>query len=513
MQSVSDAFTAEAKAPSRQIAQSVQVAWKKDFRAGITFFTIGVSTIGGSDIIPGPAGVQSAWNKYLYEDETDRVMSLGYERSLREPVGGVSKALADVELDNTSGRYLPEYMGGDSAISTAILPRRPIIINTGFHFDGVDQSIPQFVGVLNKAPRIDIRGRKVELSAVDFMDYLANKRVSETAMFTNTRSDVLMEQFLTDLGFGTSQYELDQGRQTIAFLLLEKDEVYLDVMNKLTEAELGYFWQNEEGKLIFANSVHWDNAPHNEPVTTIFTPEVIEAQAPNEDHIINVAEVKANPRAKQPNQLVFKLGSSIEIGPGLSHELFVDFDDPMLSIDVPAYIANTESDGSGSDVTSSVALVTNGEFARAAKYTFTNNTAADAFITDMTIYGRPAKITEEIYERQNIDSSVTAFEERRYLIENDLIQSQSQATTLAASLLIDYSVPEKLQEITIKARPDLELGDLISWQGRQYTVWGISVGMSPSSGFTQTLKLLRRNTLSYFTIGVSTIGGGDIIAP
>src|SRR5688572_8260801 len=99
MQSVPSGFTAEARASSRQVAQSVQVAWKKDFRVGITFFTIGVSTIGGNDIIPGPAGIQSAWNKYLYEDETDQVIDISVERSLREPVGGVSKALADVTLD------------------------------------------------------------------------------------------------------------------------------------------------------------------------------------------------------------------------------------------------------------------------------------------------------------------------------------------------------------------------------------------------------------------------------
>lgn len=513
MQSVSDAFTAEATAKSRQVVQNTQVAWKKDFRSGITLFTIGVSTIGGSDIIAGPAGIQSAWNRYLYDNESDKVLSLSYERSLREPVGGVSKALADVELDNTSGRYLPDYMGGTSAIFTAILPRRPIIINAGFHYDGVDQTIPQFVGVLRQSPKIDIRHRTADLAAIDFIDFLANKRITQTAMFTATRSDVLMEMFLNDLGFSTAQYELDEGRQTIGFLLAEKNEVYLDIMNKLVEAELGYFWQNEEGKLIFANALHWDNAPHNEVATTIFTSEVIDAIAPDEDHIINVAEITANPRARQSNQLVWKLGGAIEIGAGLSHELFVDFDDPMLEIDTPLYLANSEIDGSGSDVTSSVSIITNGEFAKSAKYTFTNNTAASAYITEMTINGRPAKVTEEVYQRQQISASVTAYEERRYPIENDLIQSQAQAETLAASILLDYAFPEKLQEIVIKARPELQLGDLVSWQGRHHRVWSIQAELSPSAGFTQRLKLLQRNVLSYFTIGVSTIGGPSVIAP
>lgn len=513
MQTVPSGFTAEAKATSRQVAQSVQVAWKKDFRAGITFFTIGVSTIGGNDIIPGPAGIQSAWNRYLYENETDKVIAISVERSLREPVGGVSKALADVTLDNTSGRYLPDHLGGTSSIFTAILPRRPIIINAGFELNGVDQTVPQFVGVLRRSPKIDIRGRKADLAAVDFIDFLANKRMQQTAIYTDTDSDVLMQTFLTDLGFATAQYELDAGRQNIRFLLVEKDDVYLDVMNKLVEAELGYFWQNEEGKLIFANSIHWDSAPHNVPVTTIYTADVIEAVAPDEDHIINTAEIKAKPRAKQPNQLVFTLGASIEIGAGLSHELFVDFDDPMLEIDNPEYLANTAQNGSGTDVTSSVTLQINGEFAQSAKYTLTNTTAATAYITELTINGRPAKVTEEIYEQAKISSSVTAFEERRYTLDNDLVQSESQAETLAANLLLDYATPEKLQEITIKARPEIELGDMISWQGRHYRVWGYETGISASAGFVQRLKLLQKNVLTYFTIGTSTIGGPDVIAP
>lgn len=513
MQTAPSAFTAEAKDSVRKPAHSVQVAWKKDYRAGISFFTIGVSTIGGADIIPGPAGVQSAWNRYLYDDESAYAKSVSFERTLKLPVGGVGKALADVELENTTGRYLPDYMGGTSSIYTAILPRRPIILNTGFNISGVDQTLPGFVGVLRRQPKVDVGARKAELAAEDFMGFLENKRVDQTSMYTDTRSDVLMETFLQAQGFGTAQYELDEGRQTIKFLLLESGMTYSDIMSKLIEAEGGQFYQDEEGKLIFENRIHWDTSPHNQIVQTIYTSDVLEAINPNEDHIINTVQVKAKPRAKQPNQLVFKLGASIEIGAGLTHEMFVDFDDPMLSIDTPIFLANTESDGSGSDVTASVTLSIGGEFAKSAKYRFGNGTAATAYITEMTIYGRPAKVTEEIDTTRDIDSSVTAFEERRYVLENDLVQSQSQAETLADTILLDHAAPNKLQEIVIRARPHLQLSDLISWQGKEWRIWGIATQLDPSNGFIQRLKLLQRQTLEYFTIGVSTIGGGDVIAP
>lgn len=513
MQTVSSAFTAEARDKVRTPAQSVQVAWKKDFRSSITFFTIGVSTIGGPDIIPGPQGINSAWNKYLYEDESSNVMGLSYERSYNLPVGGVSKALADVDLDNTTGRYLPDYMGGTSAIFTAILPRRPMIINTGFKVDGVDQTLPQFVGLLRRQPEVSVRDRQARLAGVDFIDYVSNKRADRTTMYTGQRSDVLMETFLSQLGFSTAQYDLDEGRQTINFLLLETDDKYIDVLDKLAKAEGGQIYQDEEGRIIFENRVHWDSSPHNSVVATIYTADVIQSKVPGEDQIINVVEIKGKPLAKQINQLVFSLGASIEIGAGLDKELFVNFDDPMLQVNTPFYTANTVSDGSGSDVTSSVTIKSSDVFARSAKYTFTNATAATAYITDLTIYGRPAKLQEDINQRSEIDSSVTAFEERIYTMENDFIQSRSQAESLASTILLDYATPNKLQEITILAKPYLQMGDLIAWQGKDWRIWGISSRLDPSYGFVQELKLLQREALSYFTIGVSTIGGGDVIAP
>lgn len=513
MQSVSSAFTAESLDRTRKPVQSTQVSWKKDYLSSIGFFTIGVSTIGGNSIIPGPTGLQSAWNRYKFSDESDYVTQLSYERSLRFPVGGVSKSLADVRVDNTSGRFLPDYMGGRSELFTAILPRRPMIINTGFEVNGTDQTIPQWVGVFDKSPKIDVRSKTADFAGVDFVDYLGNKRIDQSAMYTGVTSDYLIERFLIQLGMSTAQYSLDAGRQTINFLLLEQGETFLGVINKLVEAENGQFYQNEEGKLLFENRTHWDNAPYNSVVETIRTADVLEASSPDESHLINVVEVKAKPRAKQVNQLVFALGAAIELQASTTTEFFISFDDPMLSIDVPTFLANTASDRSGSNVTSSVTIQSTDKFAKSVKYVFNNATAATAFITDLTVYGRPAKATEAIFERQELSSSVTAYDEQKLTISNDLIQSRTQAETIANTILLDYAVPQNLLELEVRAKPQRQLGDLVSWQGRQWRIWGVKTKLVPSVGNVQRLKMLQRNALSYFTVGVSTIGGSDIIAP
>ena len=185
----------------------------------------------------------------------------------------------------------------------------------------------------------------------------------------------------------------------------------------------------------------------------------------------------------------------------------------MLALDNPVYIANTISDGSGTDVSSSIQLKSYSKFARAAKIVLRNNTSATAFVTSLTTYGRPAKVSKEIYTRVKDDSSITACEERPFVIDNEYIGSDSWANSFGQMVLNDYSEPENLQELVIRALPELQLGDLISWQGRYWRVYGIKTNIDPNDGFVQTLKLLQRTITSYFRIGISTIGGSDKIAP
>lgn len=512
MLSASSAFTAEAKDVTRKIVQSVEVAWKKDYQPGITFFTIGVSTIGGADLIAGPQGVQSAWTSYLYEDESTNVTGIDYERSLQMPQGGVSKAVANVSLGNTSGRYTPQFMGGSSALFTAVhKPMRPMIINAGFETEGVEDMLPQFVGVTD-TPEIDTRNKEVEIQATDFLEFLSNRFVDDTSIYTGVRSDELMETLLQAQGLATSQYDLDVGINRINFALVEKGTRLIEVLNKIVQAEYGHLYQDEEGVIRFENRQHWDADPHNAVSQVIYTPDVIDSQFPGDDHIVNVVEINTDLRAKQANQVIFSLGTTLTMPPGDS-TLFVDFTDPILEADAPVYIANSLEDGTGANKTSAVIVKSTDLFAQAAKYVLTNTSLNTIYITSFTVSGRPAKVYSELYYRAGDDSSVTAYEERPLVINNDYIQDQSWAASLAQLILNDFSDPENLQTITIRARPQLQLGDLISWQSRNWRIFGIKTQLRPSIGFVQELQLLQRTINSYFRIGISTIGGADKIAP
>lgn len=516
MQSVSSAFTAEETDTTRKIAHSLLVSWKKESTLGSRTFTIGVSLIGGNDIIGINPGAIGSPGNYSYFDESTYVKSLAWERGLNMPVGGLVKGLAEAELENTSGRFLPGYMGGNSELHTAILPRRPFIINAGFNFEGIDQTIPQFSGILTRQPEVNIRDRTVRLTGSDYIDFFQNRYLDQEVMFTGQRTDQVLENLLLGEGLSTAQYELDIGINTIPFGLYERGTKYWDIFNELAQAENGQVYQDEEGILRFENRQHWDNSPHNSVQKIIYTAEVLEAIAPSDDHIINVVEIKSQIRAKQINQEVFTLGAAVELPVASDTQLFVDFEDPLLSLDTPTsadWRAWTNNDGTGTEITSSITLKNISVFARSAKLVFTNSSGSAGYLTSLVLNGRPAKIVSDLYYRNQDDSSVTAYEERALTIENQYIQSLSWAESLSLMIFQDYADPEGLQKITILANPEIQIGDLISWQGRHWRIYHIRTALDPSVGFVQDLIMLRRDTRTFFKIGISTIGGIDAIAP
>lgn len=514
MQTVASGWTAEERDSVRRIAQNTQISWHKDSVIGNRTFTIGVSTIGGNDAIGINPGAVGSPANYRYFDESNYVTDLSWEHGLNMPVGGLSMGLGEVNLSNTTNRFTPRYMGGSSELYTAIQPGKPVLINAGFNYNGVDQTLPQFSGVVSEQPVIDQRSKQAHLKLTDYIGYFQNKFLDHAEVFTSQTTDVVMQRLLVDnLGMNTAQFDLDTGINTIPFGFFPSGARFSDIFNELAQAEAGHFYQDETGVFKFENRQHWDNAPYTQVQRVITTAQVIQAESPNLDHLINVVEVKANVRQKQPVQTVFTLSTPVALYASGDTSMFVSFEDPILSLDTPtSFTANTASDGSGTNITSSISVRYMDVFAQTAKITFTNSSISTGFLTSLTLTGRPAKISTSIYYQGKAGHSITAYQEKPITIENDFIQSQTWAESLAQLLLNDFSSIENLQRISIRAMPELQLGDLISWQGRYWRIYDIKTTLNPSDGYVQELLLLQRTITTYFRIGISTIGGTDKIA-
>lgn len=521
MQSVSAAFTAEERDTVRKIAHSALVSWKKQSTLGNRTFTIGTSLIGGNDIIGINPGAIGSPGNYKYFDESPYILDMSWERGLNLPTGGLSKALAEVTLDNTSGRFTPRYMGGNSELFTAQPLRSPMILSAGFNF-GVDITVPQFAGVITEQPQLDTRQKTYHIRGADYIDFFQNRFLDKEVMFTAQRTDQVMQTLLGTLGMTTAQFDLDMGINFIPFGLFEKGTRFSDIFDQLAQAEYGNFYQDESGIFKFDNRQHWSNAPYTTVQRIILTGQVIQAESPNTDHLVNVVEINSNLIQKQPLQTVFTLPalSSIQVPAGGDIEQFFEFQDPVLALTDPSnggansfFVANTVNDGTGTDMTSSISVKNIGTFAKAVKYRFHNTSENSVYITQFVLAGRVAKNIGTLYYREKDDSSVTAYQERVLSIDNPYIQDPVWAGSLSRMILDDFSDVEKLQKITIRAIPELQLGDLVSWQGRYWRIFDTKSQSSPSNGYTQELTMLQRSTKAYFRIGISTIGGSDMIGP
>jgi hypothetical protein len=521
VQSVAAGWTAEERDSVRKIAENFQVSWHRQSTLGNRTFTIGVSTIGGNDAIGINPGALGSPANYRYFNESAYVTSLSWERGLNMPTGGLSEALAEATLDNTSGRFTPRYMGGRSELYTAILPNRPMLISAGFNF-GVDQTIQQFAGIVKKQPQVDQRSKSVLLQGNDYVDYFQHKYLDNTVMWTGLRTDQALTNVATQVGMNTAQYDFDYGINVIPFAVFNSGTKFSDIIHQLVEAENGHFYQDENGIFKFHNRQWGDSSPYNQVQRVIATAQVIEAQSPNDDHIINVVEITGSVYQKQPLQLLFSLpaGTSISIPANGTTDQFFQFQDPVLQLTEPTnggdlsfYAGNTQPDNSGTDATSSIQVKNLGLFSQAVKYRLTNTSSQIVYLTQFALSGRVAKKTSNLYYREQDDSSVTAYQERALQINNDFIQNPDWAKSYARMILNDFSDAEHLQTITIRALPELQLFDLISWQGRYWHIYNIKSKLDPSVGYVQELLLLQRTITTYFRIGISTIGGGDRIAP
>lgn len=537
MQSVNAAFTAEAKDRTRLPKHALNVSWKKATNTANRTFTIGVSAIGGSDLIDLEASGFGSPSDYRYDDESDYATRLEWERQLSLPLGGISKAGGEFALDNNSQRFTPDYMGGSSALFTAVgLPRRPFVINAGFKVNGVDTMLPQFSGLTAKPPSIDISNRVLSTYGFDFLDFLSSKKVESTGVFTGVTTDYVMEQLFLDAGITTSQYDFEQGANTIPFVYFESGDSMGGIIDELVQAELGHFFQDEEGIYHFWNRYHWNVSPYNQIQHILMTSQVINQEInPQErlDSIINSVQVRGDYLQKYYDATgsyatvyyydVSDLDNLSEvplIHPSGNTEIWIEFDDPILELDPQInWFVNTMRDNEGDYIGSvglpalPVQLAKVDLFSKTAKLTFSNSSGDSGYLTYLEMFGRLVDTISSISVTRTDSASMTAYEERSITVENRFIQNTQWAELIADYILQFNAQPLDIQKLTIRALPQLQMGDLISYGGRELRILGIRGSFQASSGFIQELLVSPSNFSAndFFTIGVSTIGGEDTL--
>lgn len=527
MQVVSSNFDGQSKATRgiRALSGRLLMSFQKNYNAAITFFTIGTSTIGGGDIIKGDGSAVQEWDKYLYTEYSSRLLEYEYTRQIDEPAGGMVSAVADLTLANADRKFSPNH---DPEIGAYILPRRPIKLYAGFK----GEQIPVFGGITERIPEIDQTAQTAKFHCIDFIQMLYNTPLDSNILYTDQRTDQIISALLVVAGLTTSQFVLDTGFNVIPVAFFPKGMKVGEAIRQLVQAELGNFYQDEAGILRFEGRDFWTKAPHNTVQFTLTKANCYDISLPNIDNVINVVQVKSNVRTVLPNQKVWEFTDSgdshILVPAGGSVFVPADFTDdfgdlPVTSVDLPAnlgttsrWVANTHPDGSGDDMGASLSVASHSLVSTGYLMTLSNSSSQDIYVTLLVLYGTPAKVTTPIYLRLEDSTSVGKYEEHPFEINNDYIQDEVTANSIAQILLTAKKDPEGVRDIVIPALPQMQIGDLISLNDGDstQTFYASSiVATMASDGSKMKVRLVKRTIETYFRIGISTIGGGDKIAP
>jgi hypothetical protein len=525
MQTASSDFTDRTQADVRPVAWRMLASFQKNFDEDIDFFTIGTSTIGGTDILKGSSDVVQEWDKYDYEDFSDRVMQVEYTRSAEIPTSPLTLATADITLDNHDGLFTPGNV--NSAYVDYLVPNRPIKIHLGFK----NEFVPIFVGLTKGLPDIDESAKTVRFHAQDFLSSILNRPLPSDVIYLDYRIDEIISALLQAIGLTTSQFDLDVATTVVPFFYGPKDMKLGAALRDLAQAELGNIRMDEGGVIRFENHSSWNS---HSKVWDLTENEVKDISSPTDQGIINAVEVYARPRAVADNQIIWTLSGATLIPAGDSLTLFANFQDdfgvlPVVGVDTPVdtvpgpgetstYQTNTAIDGSGTSGT--VTFTSFDVFSTAAKLVFTNTGGADVYLTALELWGEPAKVTNDISVRVTDDMSIgtgDGFDEQPFEIRNDYIQSSSDARTIGLLVLADRAQVSSQKTMLMKGVPQAQIGDIFGYTDRNvsddaYFLTEIN-GILSTNGFTQTVKMSKRSIQTYMQIGISLIGGDDKIGP
>jgi hypothetical protein len=538
MQTTSSGYSSVVNAPFRQLTTGVLLSWLKTLASNINFFTINTSLIAGNDIIKGSSGDSvSFFDKYQYSDYATYVKNWSVDRQIGQFPFGLIMAQADVELDNTSDLFTPNY---DATIGSGILPNRPLKINLAMGQD----SLLQFTGFTGQ-PEIDVRGRSMLLHAYDVIDVINNYTFTSqsgttfSGMLTNVTTASAIQYYLGKIGFNANQYQLEASLQQPIGVVNVTDRKFGDVLRDLVEAEVGIMLADETGIIKFWNRQHFVTTSGLGYLFNITPSNAVDIKYANAP-IINDVTVTAKPRAIGPFQRVWNQGSYQTVQPGQSLTVFADFSDeygalPVTQTTTPSYSStqlntsyfstNANTDGSGAALNAFITLTSTYLFGTTYKMVFTNTGGTTIYLTALELYGTPAKVLHEISQQYVDQASIDAYGRNpanngeTLPIDNNYIQSASDALALAFTLVSQYGQPNRHFTVEIFSNPALQIGDYgkltLPSTGLTKTVWitGKTDKLNPEGNLVQILQLEERTLFTYFTINSSAIGGADVIAP
>lgn len=388
------------------------------------------------------------WNKNgsfadANEDISADVRFIRTSRGLSDLLGRIVTGQCDLILNNAGGKYSPD--NSSSPLAGNLKPFREIKIEA--IYDSTTYAMFRGFIVRYEVEPNQGRGnedqRVVHVFCADRFKVLGFKKTT-TGLLTDVKYDAIITTILDDIGVGPADRDIAPTWDTTPFASFSQRDAINALADVIAAGQFTHFIA-PDGKYTMRNR-YWGIEG---TVEATYSSTLVEFQPEyDEDDIENYVQVRSQPRKKSSTiEIVFNQTSPIQLSSGQVVTLFCEYTDPTIQIRTPIaaaemvtplagtdYLGNTASDGSGTDKTSALTVVTT-FFGETAKVVITNTDAGAVWVTKLQLRGKPVRPQSTILREASDAPSQTMYQKRDLLFENNLIAAEGVAQDLASYLL------------------------------------------------------------------------------
>lgn len=462
----------------------------------------------------------------------------------------------DLTLDNSTGVFSQD---DETQPYCGKLPPGTLVRVRMFHDDVWTQLWTGAIAEVSVAPGY-LREKTCRLTCQDMMLRLLDAEYTpelQTSVTVDAALEALLESGMVALPYdgsywvlnaetlgvgtvlhGTALTEFDTGKTTLAWVGdnagTESGTSAQGFIRHVVPAEAGgrFWWDGRAGKFKFHNR-HRDIT--NETVAAVFEAGELQSADPRfGDDLVNIVTVNYEPRrvGVAASTLYSADDAPFVLRTGQTRVFAVRYRDPdntathvgaSTVIEMVAgtdMVANTASNGGGTNMTGSVSLSFVGG-AAGARITLINNAGSNVYITTLQVRGTPLAVYNRASARAVDALSIVANERRERTLNVPAISDGDFAQEYANWLLAQFRVPvSRFASITVLANSSAAMmthavsrtvGDLItvrdSFTGhdRDYIIVGeghqVAAGGEHAHEATWVLKPV--STIGFWALGVS----------
>lgn len=380
-------------------------------------------------------------------------------------------------LDNHDGRYDPLYSG--SAIYPNVLPGREmrVRVNDGSNTYGIIRGKIQDVIPMGT----DRRGEMAQLVMVDGWQWLDDRVITVATVAGPLTTDTALASVLTAADWPSAWgSSLGAGSDTLNWFWADRTaaEEILD----LVDSEQGQFYIAADGQARFVGRHSLFGAASSVSLTQSDILKQILLPQPWAS-VRNIARVVVRPRVTQTSGPLWTLQDTPLVSPGESLTVFATYqydnrDVPGYNVISPVatldYIANTQADGLGFDVTANFTITTFTNYGKRAKIVIQNTGASAGYVVFLQVRGE-AIDAPDVSVVESDGSSGSAFGPRTLTVDSIWQQGINSAYDFALWLRSLLEDPLAFPVIALEERPSLQFGyDLFTRVGLSVAARGIS---------------------------------------